>query len=218
MVLEPCRRVTSATIGLPITRVLVPSGTLAILAWSIETLMNGSATAPATPNPASMATASAPQATKRLDAFARRINADMALSPAGRAALRISSRNGEGMLNRGMANGNHIRHSPLRHALYCAGLRFPPKREAFSEGEPLNSRFAEAMAKLPLAAILRGIRPDEATPILMALIDAGFHIIETPLNSPQPFETIRLMRLVAPKDALIGAGTVRKIGRASCRE
>jgi len=73
----------------------------------------------------------------------------------------------------------------------------------------LNSRFAEAMAKLPLAAILRGIRPDEATPILMALIDAGFHIIETPLNSPQPFETIRLMRLVAPKDALIGAGTVR---------
>ena len=73
----------------------------------------------------------------------------------------------------------------------------------------MNSRFAEAMARLPLVAILRGIRPDEATPILMALIDAGFVIIETPLNSPQPFETIRLMRLVAPKEALIGAGTVR---------
>lgn len=73
----------------------------------------------------------------------------------------------------------------------------------------MNPRFAEAMARLPLVAILRGVRPDESTPILMALIDAGFHIIETPLNSPQPFETIRLMRLVAPKDALIGAGTVR---------
>lgn len=73
----------------------------------------------------------------------------------------------------------------------------------------MNPRFAEAMARLPLVAILRGVRPDESTPILRALIDAGFHIIETPLNSPQPFETIRLMRLVAPKDALIGAGTVR---------
>lgn len=73
----------------------------------------------------------------------------------------------------------------------------------------MNPRFAEAMARLPLVAILRGVRPDESTPVLMALIDAGFHLIETPLNSPQPFETIRLMRLVAPKDALIGAGTVR---------
>jgi 2-dehydro-3-deoxyphosphogalactonate aldolase len=72
----------------------------------------------------------------------------------------------------------------------------------------LSSRFADAMAKLPLVAILRGIRPDESTPILMALIDAGFHLIETPLNSPQPFETIRLMRMVSPKDVLIGAGTV----------
>jgi 2-dehydro-3-deoxyphosphogalactonate aldolase len=72
----------------------------------------------------------------------------------------------------------------------------------------VNARFADAIAKLPLVAILRGIRADEATPILMALIDAGFLIIETPLNSPQPFETIRLMRLVAPKEALIGAGTV----------
>ena len=75
----------------------------------------------------------------------------------------------------------------------------------------MSTRFADAMAKLPLVAILRGIRPDESTPILMALIDAGFHIIEAPLNSPQPFETIRLMRVVAPKDVLIGAGTVRTV-------
>jgi 2-dehydro-3-deoxyphosphogalactonate aldolase len=74
---------------------------------------------------------------------------------------------------------------------------------------PLSIRFADAMARLPLVAILRGIRPDEATPILMALIEVGFLIIETPLNSPQPFETIRLMRLIAPKEVLIGAGTVR---------
>jgi 2-dehydro-3-deoxyphosphogalactonate aldolase len=73
----------------------------------------------------------------------------------------------------------------------------------------LNSRLADALAKLPLVAILRGIKPDESTPILTALVDAGFRLIEAPLNSPAPFETIRLMRLVAPKDVLIGAGTVQ---------
>jgi len=75
----------------------------------------------------------------------------------------------------------------------------------------LDTRFTDAMAKLPLVAILRGIGPDESTPILTALIDAGFHLIEAPLNSPQPFETIRLMRVVAPKEVLIGAGTVRTL-------
>jgi 2-dehydro-3-deoxyphosphogalactonate aldolase len=75
----------------------------------------------------------------------------------------------------------------------------------------LNIRLADALAKLPLVAILRGIKPDESTPILTALVDAGFRLIETPLNSPEPFETIRLMRLVAPKDVLIGAGTVRTV-------
>ena len=75
----------------------------------------------------------------------------------------------------------------------------------------MDTRFTDAMAKLPLVAILRGIGPDESTPILTALIDAGFHLIEAPLNSPQPYETIRLMRVVAPKEVLIGAGTVRTL-------
>jgi 2-dehydro-3-deoxyphosphogalactonate aldolase len=75
----------------------------------------------------------------------------------------------------------------------------------------LDTSFTDAMAKLPLVAILRGIGPDESTPILTALIDAGFHLIEAPLNSPQPYETIRLMRVVAPKEVLIGAGTVRTL-------
>lgn len=79
----------------------------------------------------------------------------------------------------------------------------------------MSNRFAEAMAKLPLVAILRGIKPDEATPILMALIDAGFLIIEAPLNSPDPLETIRLMRVVAPREALIGAGTVRTVSEVA---
>ncbi len=44
--------------------------------------------------------------------------------------------------------------------------------------------FAEALAACPLVAILRGIRPDECVEIGRALLDAGFGIIEVPLNSP----------------------------------
>jgi 2-dehydro-3-deoxyphosphogalactonate aldolase len=79
------------------------------------------------------------------------------------------------------------------------------------EQNSLSSRFAEAMANMPLVAILRGLTPDESPPVLAALIDAGFLLIEAPLNSPRPLETIRLMRAAAPPDVLIGAGTVTRL-------
>ena len=59
-----------------------------------------------------------------------------------------------------------------------------------------------------LIAILRGITPEEAEPICAALIDAGIDRIEVPLNSPDPFESIRRMAESFGEDALIGAGTV----------
>jgi 2-dehydro-3-deoxyphosphogalactonate aldolase len=73
----------------------------------------------------------------------------------------------------------------------------------------MNSRFAEAMARLPLVAILRGITPAEAPATLRALVDQGFLLIEAPLNSPEPYASITAMRAIAPPEALIGAGTVR---------
>jgi 2-dehydro-3-deoxyphosphogalactonate aldolase len=73
----------------------------------------------------------------------------------------------------------------------------------------MNSRFAEAMARLPLVAILRGITPAESSAILRALIGEGFLLIEAPLNSPEPYASITAMRAIAPPEALIGAGTVR---------
>ncbi|MGO4869686.1 MAG: 2-dehydro-3-deoxy-6-phosphogalactonate aldolase, partial [Roseiarcus sp.] len=73
----------------------------------------------------------------------------------------------------------------------------------------MNSRFAEAMARLPLVAILRGITPAESAAALRALLGEGFLLIETPLNSPEPLASIRAMRAIAPPEALIGAGTVR---------
>lgn len=60
----------------------------------------------------------------------------------------------------------------------------------------------------PLVAILRGLRPAEATDIARALFEEGIRIIEVPLNSPQPFESIRAIADALGSEALVGAGTV----------
>ncbi len=72
----------------------------------------------------------------------------------------------------------------------------------------VEQRFAAANAQLPLVAILRGITPDESVEIGRHLYDAGFRLIEVPLNSPEPFKSIAAIRRVLPQDALVGAGTV----------
>jgi 2-dehydro-3-deoxyphosphogalactonate aldolase len=61
---------------------------------------------------------------------------------------------------------------------------------------------------LPLIAILRGVTPDEAVPIGRALAAEGFAIIEVPLNSPNPIESIRRLNEHLGTSCLIGAGTV----------
>ena len=60
----------------------------------------------------------------------------------------------------------------------------------------------------PLVAILRGIKPEETSGIVSALIEAGMTAIEIPLNSPEPFRSIEIAAKRAPADVLIGAGTV----------
>jgi 2-dehydro-3-deoxyphosphogalactonate aldolase len=66
----------------------------------------------------------------------------------------------------------------------------------------------ELLAPLPLIAILRGVRPAEATGIGAVLIEAGFVAIEVPLNSPEPLDSIRKLATAFGDQALIGAGTV----------
>ncbi|TAJ24586.1 MAG: 2-dehydro-3-deoxy-6-phosphogalactonate aldolase [Reyranella sp.] len=68
-------------------------------------------------------------------------------------------------------------------------------------------KFTAAMAELPLVAILRGLKPAEAAEIGDMLAEAGFRLIEVPLNSPQPFDSIATLRKRLPQ-AVIGAGTV----------
>ncbi|TAL73272.1 MAG: 2-dehydro-3-deoxy-6-phosphogalactonate aldolase [Rhodanobacter sp.] len=61
---------------------------------------------------------------------------------------------------------------------------------------------------LPLVAILRGIAPDEAVPVGEALLAAGFRLIEVPLNSPAPLDSIARLHAALGTRALVGAGTV----------
>lgn len=64
-----------------------------------------------------------------------------------------------------------------------------------------------------IIAILRGITPEEACEITDVLIDAGISVIEVPLNSPEPFDSIERMVKHAGTRAVIGAGTVLNVSQ-----
>ena len=62
--------------------------------------------------------------------------------------------------------------------------------------------------RLPLVAILRGVTPEEVVDVTRAIVDEGFVIVEVPLNSPRPLESIERLRATLGDEILIGAGTV----------
>ena len=64
------------------------------------------------------------------------------------------------------------------------------------------------LRRCPLVAILRGVKPDEVEAIGQALLEAGVAIIEVPLNSPEPIESIRRLAARFGDRARVGAGTV----------
>ncbi|MEO8175204.1 MAG: 2-dehydro-3-deoxy-6-phosphogalactonate aldolase [Sphingomicrobium sp.] len=76
-------------------------------------------------------------------------------------------------------------------------------------------QFRTYFAACPLVAIIRGVTPDEAEAIGAAIFDAGIRIIEVPLNSPQPFDSIALLARSLGDRALIGAGTVLDPGQVA---
>ena len=71
--------------------------------------------------------------------------------------------------------------------------------------------FDDAFAKCPLIAILRGVKPDEVEAIGEALVEAGFTILEVPMNSPDPLDSIARLARRFEGRAVVGAGTVLRI-------
>ena len=64
------------------------------------------------------------------------------------------------------------------------------------------------LARWPLVAILRGIKPGEAEDIASVLVETGFCIVEVPLNSPEPYASIVRLSKRFDHRVLVGAGTV----------
>ncbi|MDO6415782.1 2-dehydro-3-deoxy-6-phosphogalactonate aldolase [Sphingomonas sp. BIUV-7] len=78
-----------------------------------------------------------------------------------------------------------------------------------------TATFARAFAACPLVAVLRGLTPGESEVVGDALVEAGFTILEVPLNSPDPYDSIaRLARRYGDK-ALVGAGTVLTVSQVA---
>ncbi|UOM35077.1 2-dehydro-3-deoxy-6-phosphogalactonate aldolase [Acuticoccus sp. I52.16.1] len=66
----------------------------------------------------------------------------------------------------------------------------------------------DALKSMPVVAVLRGISPDEAEGVGQALADAAIPVMEVPLNSPDPFMSIRIQADRFGATSIVGAGTV----------
>lgn len=71
-----------------------------------------------------------------------------------------------------------------------------------------HARFIAAFTSCPLIAILRGVAPNEVVSHGVALYEAGFRVVEVPLNSPEPLLSIEALRRALPEEVIVGAGTV----------
>lgn len=75
----------------------------------------------------------------------------------------------------------------------------------------LLDTFTQHIGRCPVIAILRGITPNEIIPVGRALVECGINVIEIPLNSPEPFESIKRLSTDMGSNAIIGAGTVLRV-------
>lgn len=77
----------------------------------------------------------------------------------------------------------------------------------------LRQQFSSALAETGMVAILRGITPEQAPGVGAVLYEAGFRLIEVPLNSPEPLRSIERLAAHLPADVLLGAGTVMQVSQ-----
>jgi 2-dehydro-3-deoxyphosphogalactonate aldolase len=71
----------------------------------------------------------------------------------------------------------------------------------------MNAPLTQLLAN-PVVAILRGVTPDTVLGVAQVLLDAGFRVIEVPLNSPAPLASIEALAREFGTELLVGAGTV----------
>lgn len=72
----------------------------------------------------------------------------------------------------------------------------------------MTKTFTGLATEMPLVAILRGITPIDVNQVSESLIKVGIRMIEVPLNSPQPLDSIELLAKTFGETVLVGAGTV----------
>ena len=75
----------------------------------------------------------------------------------------------------------------------------------------MSGPLREYLTPLPLVAVLRGVAPSEVLEVGAALVDHGFRILEVPLNSPEPFDSIAKLARAFGERCLTGAGTVLRV-------
>ena len=71
-----------------------------------------------------------------------------------------------------------------------------------------DTSLEQQLLQLPLVGILRGLPPPQAAEVGQRLYAAGLRALEVPLNSPEPFRSVRILRDTLPADCLVGTGTV----------
>ena len=70
--------------------------------------------------------------------------------------------------------------------------------------------FDTAILQCPLVGILRGLTPDRAQAVGETLYQVGLRVIEVPINSPSPYESIAILRQSLPENCA-WFGTLRSV-------
>lgn len=78
-----------------------------------------------------------------------------------------------------------------------------------------HAAFDAAFARCPLVAILRGVEPGAVEAIGEELVAAGFTLIEVPMNSPDPLDSVARLAKRLGGRAVIGAGTVLDVAQVA---
>ena len=79
----------------------------------------------------------------------------------------------------------------------------------------MHALFQHFFTACPLVAIIRGVTADEVEAVGEAIYEAGIRIIEVPLNSPEPLQSIEKLAKRMGDRALVGAGTVLTVAQVA---